>query len=153
MLRRWGIFAEEFGAVQLNRIQERSYSGHLIKDIDGSVPNKQWQHPWLLSHRVNLHEKLKALVIETEGSGPPASLHTSSKVVHLDPEKGRVELADGTVVQGDVVLGADGIYVRSLSIPSARLLRATTLTVRSRKQGHSSRTRSCSAPKRQHFGF
>lgn len=111
VLRRWGIFAEEFGAVELNRVQERSHLGQMLKDIDGSVSNKQWQHPWLLSHRVNLHEKLKTLVTAQEGSGPPAKLHTSSKIVNVDPEKGEVELADGTIVSGDVVLGADGIYV------------------------------------------
>lgn len=112
VLRRWGIFAEEFGAVESKRIVERHFSGQTIKDVDGTVPNKQWQHPWLLSHRVNLHEKLKALVTAEKGAGPPAKLHTSSKIVNLDSEKGWVELADGTTVQGDVVLGADGIYVR-----------------------------------------
>lgn len=111
MLKRWGIHAEKFGAVRMDRIQERLSPGSVMKDIDCSVPNKQWQHEWLLSHRVNLHEKLKSLATSEEGQGPPAKLHTSSKVVSLDPEKGEVKLADGTTVVGDVVLGADGIYV------------------------------------------
>lgn len=97
--------------MRLDRIQERTNAGHILKDIDSSRPNKQWQHPWLLSHRVNLHEKLKTLVTAKEGPGPPAKLQTSSKIVSLDPERGQVELADGTTIVGDVVLGADGIYV------------------------------------------
>lgn len=72
---------------------------------------KAWQHPWMFSHRINLHEKLKSLVIEEGGVGAPVKLHTSSKIVSLDPEKGEVQLADGTTVVGDVILGADGIYV------------------------------------------
>lgn len=95
----------------MNRLQQRTHTGHILQDMDSSVANKRWQHTWLLSHRVNLHEKLKNLVTAKEGSGPPAKLHTASKVVDLDPEKGQVELADGTTVIGDVVLGADGIYV------------------------------------------
>lgn len=111
VLRRWGIFAEEFGAVSTDRIQERGADGTVLKDMDIKGPNRMWQHPWLLSHRVSLHEKLKALATEAKGEGLPAKLHTSSKVVGLDPEKGEVSLVDGTVVKGDVILGADGIYV------------------------------------------
>lgn len=111
MLRRWGIFADEFGAVPCNGIQERKANGSLIKVVDCTEANKMWQHPWLLSHRVSLHEKLKSLATSEKGSGTPAKLHTSSKVVRLDPEKGEIELGDGTTATGDVILGADGIYV------------------------------------------
>lgn len=111
VLRRWGIFAEEFGAVPTERIQERLPSGEIMKDLDCTVPNKIWQHPWLLSHRVNLHEKLKSLATSQDGAGTPAKLHTSSKVVSFDPEKGEVKLEDGTTAIGDVILGADGSYV------------------------------------------
>ncbi|ROV99928.1 hypothetical protein VMCG_06182 [Cytospora schulzeri] len=111
VLRRWGIFAEEFGGTPLDRVQERSIEGPLIKDMDCRTMKKMWQHPWLLSHRVGLHESLKKLATNEDGAGPPAKLRTSSKVVSLDPEKGQVTLADGTIETGDVILGADGIYV------------------------------------------
>lgn len=95
----------------MDRLQEYDASGATIKDIDLRVLNRQWQHPWLLSHRVNLHEALKTLATSEDGYGPPAKLQTSSKVVALDPEQGQVTLADGTTVTGNVVIGADGIYV------------------------------------------
>lgn len=106
VLRRWGIFAEEFGAVHAERIQERQRTGEIVMDMDTTEQNKAWQHPWQFSHRVSLHENLKALATD-EG----VALLTSSKIVDLDPAKGEVQLADGTKVVGDVVLGADGIYV------------------------------------------
>lgn len=115
VLRRWGIYAEEFGAVPTERVQERLSSGEIMKDVDCTVPNKMWQHPWLLSHRVNLHEKLKTLATSPEGVGTPAKLHTSSKVTRFDPEQGEVSLEDGTTVTGDVILGADGSYVSHFS--------------------------------------
>lgn len=111
VLRRWGIFAEEFGAVECSSFQEHLASGQIIKTVDASQASKMWQHPWLLSHRVNLHEKLKLLATSEKGEGTPVKLHTATKVVSVDAEKGKVELADGTIVEGDVVLGADGIYV------------------------------------------
>lgn len=50
----------------------------------------------------------------------------------MDAEKGKVELVDGTTVEGDVVLGADGIYVSH----SYRALRYKANTLQSK-------TRSC----------
>lgn len=111
MLRRWGIHAEEFGATRMDHLQERNEKGALVKDLDLRAENSQWQHPWHLSHRVHLHEKLKVLATAEDGISRPASLHTSSKVVSLDPEKGQVTLANGATETADVILGADGIYV------------------------------------------
>lgn len=103
----------------MDRVQERDEKGEIIKDLYLREMNRQWQHPWLLSHRISLHEKLKTLATSGDGIGSPATLRTSSKVVNLDPEKGQVTLADGTTDAGDVVLGADGIYV-SLGISTSR---------------------------------
>ncbi|ROV97543.1 hypothetical protein VSDG_04639 [Cytospora chrysosperma] len=113
VLRRWGIHAEEFGATRMDHLQERNEKGALVKDLDLRAENSQWQHPWHLSHRVHLHEKLKVLATAEDGISRPASLHTSSKVVSLDPEKGQVTLANGATETADVILGADGIYSKS----------------------------------------
>ncbi|POS68756.1 hypothetical protein DHEL01_v212850 [Diaporthe helianthi] len=101
LLRRWGIFAEDFGATLACYMEERTEEGDKVKDIDLRGMNAQWQHPWHLCHRVNLHEKLKKVATGEDGVGTPARLHTSSKIVSVDPEKGQVSLADGTIVTGD----------------------------------------------------
>ena len=111
ILRRWGIYAEEFGANPMNRLIERLSNGNVRMNLDLSEANKQWQHPWLLVHRVNLHDHLKKIATAQEGVGKPAGLHTSSKVVELDPAVGSITLEDGTVVLADIIVGADGIYV------------------------------------------
>ncbi|KAI7789009.1 fad binding domain protein [Diaporthe eres] len=116
LLRKWGIFAEDFGATLMQYMEERNEQGDKLKDMDLRGMNAQWQHPWHLSHRINLHEKLKKVATAEEGVGTPARLHTSSKIVSVDAEKGQVSLADGTTVTGDVILGADGIYSKSRSV-------------------------------------
>lgn len=132
LLRKWGIFAEDFGATLMQYMEERSEKGDKLKDMDLRGMNAQWQHPWHLSHRINLHEKLKTIATAEDGVGTPARLHTSSKIVSVDAEKGQVSLADGTTVTGDVILGADGIYVSDVDPYSWCLLADSPLQSKSR---------------------
>lgn len=111
ILRRWGIYAEEFGANPMDRLIERLSTGNVRMNLDLSRANTQWQHPWLLVHRANLHDHLKKIATAQEGEGKPVGLHTSSKVVELDPAAGSLTLGDSTVVLADILVGADGIYV------------------------------------------
>ncbi|KAJ2907051.1 hypothetical protein MKZ38_008619 [Zalerion maritima] len=113
LLRRWGIYAEEFGAASTNFINDYSASSQVLKSVDLREPNKRWQHPWHLIHRVALHEKLKSVASTEDGPGYPAKLNTASRVVDVDPAKATLTLENGTVVTGDVVIGADGVYSRA----------------------------------------
>jgi 2-polyprenyl-6-methoxyphenol hydroxylase-like FAD-dependent oxidoreductase len=106
------MHAEALGASSMNHLREFSQEGALLKDIPLAEANKRWQHPWHLVHRVALHEKLKTVATSQDGPGFPARLHVSSKVVDIDPERGIVTTADGATVHADVIVGADGIYVR-----------------------------------------
>ncbi|KAI8676978.1 FAD-binding-3 domain-containing protein [Fusarium sp. Ph1] len=113
ILRRWGIFAEEFGGTLLNRRFEFHCNGEPILDEDLTTPNLRWEHPWHLVHRVALHERLKRAATGEDGRGLPAILHTSSEVVHVSPERGKITLVDGTIIEADVIIGADGVHSRS----------------------------------------
>lgn len=122
ILRRWGIFAEEFGGTLLNRRFEFHYNGEPILDEDLTTPNLRWEYPWHLVHRVALHERLKRAATGDDGLGLPAILHTSSEVVHVSPERGKITLADGSVIEADVIIGADGVHVSVfLWLPSLTL--------------------------------
>ncbi|EAW19656.1 uncharacterized protein NFIA_027300 [Aspergillus fischeri NRRL 181] len=77
----------------------------------------------LLVHRAGLHEALLVAVL-APGSGSPAKLQTSSKVVDIDPDHATLTLGDGEVVQGDVVIAADPyILLRDASAPATLPLR------------------------------
>lgn len=100
----------------MDRLIELHPNGTIIKDVDLREPNKRWQHPWHLVHRVNLHEKLKKLATSKKGVGIPAQLHTSSKVMDVDTAQGLITLANGETVAADVIIGADGIYVSATTM-------------------------------------
>lgn len=103
--------AEEFGAVEMCRLAEYNEKGVETRKVDLQEQNKMWQHPWMLVHRVRLHDRLKLVATAKEGKGTPAQLHLSSKVVEVDPENSTFVLETGVRVQADLILGADGIYV------------------------------------------
>ncbi|KAI1844277.1 hypothetical protein JX265_007884 [Neoarthrinium moseri] len=113
VLRRWGIYAEEFGGTVMNHLTEYQYSGGVVKEVDMLEMNKMWQHPWHLVHRVSLHDTLKKAATTKDGPGIAPVLQTSTKVVEVDAEAGKVVFQDGSVVEADVIVGADGIYSKT----------------------------------------
>lgn len=75
----------------------------------GFVPLLTTMQEWLLIHRAHLHEALKAKA-QASGKGQPAVLHTQCKVAGIDPHAATLTLEDGRIVQGNVVIGADGVH-------------------------------------------
>ncbi|CAI4214082.1 unnamed protein product [Parascedosporium putredinis] len=109
LLRRFGIFPESFGANPVHGMAEYNRDGSTRLNLDLRQALSIWEFPWVLSHRVGLHNALKQAATGKEGKGTPAVLKTSSQVVDVDVETATITLADGTKVTGDVVLGADGV--------------------------------------------
>lgn len=61
-------------------------------------------------HRVDLHQ----LLLEYAEQQPSVTIHLGQAVQSVDP-KGTVELADGSRVSADVIVGADGVHSVALS--------------------------------------
>jgi 2-polyprenyl-6-methoxyphenol hydroxylase-like FAD-dependent oxidoreductase len=95
----------------MSHLAEYDEKGVTTRQMDLTEPNKMWQHPWQLVHRVRLHDKLKSLATSSKGIGTPAVLHVSSKVLEVDTETATLTLEGGEMVKADVIIGADGIYV------------------------------------------
>jgi 2-polyprenyl-6-methoxyphenol hydroxylase-like FAD-dependent oxidoreductase len=116
ILRRFGIFPENFGANSMDSLAEYDDKGSIKFRQDLTEKNKMWQHPWQLCNRVRLHRALRDAAMDPTRPGEPVTIIYNSKVVEVDSLAGQVKLQDGTRVTGDVILGADGVHVsQSLS--------------------------------------
>lgn len=65
---------------------------------------------WLLAHRISLHDALKRTATSSTGQGTPVQLKLSSPVANVNVEQATLTLKDGTVIRGDVLIGADGVH-------------------------------------------
>ncbi|KAK1974485.1 hypothetical protein LZ30DRAFT_640235 [Colletotrichum cereale] len=67
------------------------------------------------AHRVDLHSNLKRMATALDGPGTPVTIKTKSEVMAYDPETPSMTLTDGTILTGDLLIGADGIHSISVA--------------------------------------
>ncbi|KAL7270265.1 hypothetical protein RUND412_007033 [Rhizina undulata] len=109
VLRRFGFEPETRGAVTCERCTALNSDGSMVYDWETIPTRELHSNPWVLLHRVDLHNKLKEMAVDPNRKGPPVEIHTSSRVLEVDTETATITLEDGTKHTGDVVIGADGV--------------------------------------------
>ncbi|OXV05236.1 hypothetical protein Egran_06996 [Elaphomyces granulatus] len=92
-------------ADNLQAVTEMDFDGYLSK----------YGAPLYLANRVDLHNELKLLATQEEGPGSPAEVFLCSDVVEYDTEAGTITLADLSVHQADLIVGADGIHSNAVN--------------------------------------
>lgn len=114
LLRRWGIFVDNFGANEISGLAESAFTGGEKRITDLTNLNKMWQHPWHSVDANLLRSRLEEVATTEDGPTSPAVLHTSAMVANIDSEAGRIILADGSSINADVIVGADGVDVSNI---------------------------------------
>lgn len=67
---------------------------------------------WYFYHRVDMHKQLRAMAEDPALDGTPSKINLGCQVTDVDVEEGIITLKDGTTVQKDLVLVADGQHDR-----------------------------------------
>jgi salicylate hydroxylase len=85
-----------------------------ILDINGkpvaNIPTKEHCGARrTIFHRQDLHNALKAAALSESLPGEPVHIRTGAAVARCDAENGIVHLESGEKIEGDLVIGADGI--------------------------------------------
>ncbi|GAA5973885.1 hypothetical protein JCM8115_002516, partial [Rhodotorula mucilaginosa] len=105
----WGMSLDNLNSPETQWYHELGHDGKTHFKIP-IFARKEFGAPWLLNHRVDLHNELRRLATTEAGEGKPATVRTAARVVQIDPEAGVVELADGEKIHADVIIAADGIH-------------------------------------------
>jgi salicylate hydroxylase len=94
-------------------VNRRWTDGSIIaKTTLGASATTRYGAPYLQVHRADLHDALLSAAVGDGVDGPPARILTNNTAVGIDesdPLRPRVLLSDGATVDGNVVIGADGI--------------------------------------------
>lgn len=136
LLRRVGLIPENHGAVDCEFVSEGLPNGDTKFRRDLRGLRHAFAYPWQLIHRIDMHNAMK-LIATGEGKGKPVVIHLQSRIKEVDVEKSTITLNDGSVVSGDLILGADGVHVSSPESSKSTnllilnsLLRAGTFSVK-----------------------
>ncbi|KAJ5342915.1 hypothetical protein N7541_012039 [Penicillium brevicompactum] len=96
--------------------QQMIDEGFRVYNTDGDLVNtiplktqEKYGAERLLFHRRDLHEALKNAAVSSERAGDPVLVRTSSRVTGCDVVNGIVNLDGGESIQGDLIVGADGM--------------------------------------------
>ncbi|RDW68710.1 putative salicylate hydroxylase [Aspergillus mulundensis] len=111
ILSQWGFDFERSGMVSARNHMKAS--GRTL-DVESSVTYPDFTPiyggPWLLAHRVDLHNELRRVATGTEKPGKPVELTLRAEVVDYDVENGYITLGDGSTHHADLIVGADGVH-------------------------------------------
>ncbi|KAL5337705.1 FAD/NAD(P)-binding domain-containing protein [Aspergillus crustosus] len=116
ILRDWGCDFDALQAVRCEKMQvwdevgSLRYTPVVTKDRQRDMGISD---EWLLTHRVDLHNALRAAA-DQEVEGRKVNIQLSSRVASVDAEAGVVTLENGHTFKGDLVIGADGIHSRTV---------------------------------------
>ena len=108
--KQWGLgeALQQAGALRDEGFNIYSIDGELQRSIP-LVSKTEYGGDRMVYHRMDIHDTLKMFATKLDGHGEPAEIRTSSCVASCDPDAGTVTLKDGTIIKGDVIIGADGI--------------------------------------------
>lgn len=71
----------------------------------------QFGAPHEAMHRQDLHKELKRLaLLDDIHPEVPVMLHMGVRIVRIDVKSAKIELDDGRIFSGDLLIGADGIH-------------------------------------------
>ncbi|KAF4869658.1 FAD-dependent monooxygenase OpS4 [Colletotrichum siamense] len=114
MAKSLGLDKESLKAVVSSGFRTFDQTGALLKESRMDCA-KAFGSEWWMVHRQDLKDALfEAATGEgSEWPGKPAKIVFKSRVENVDPENGLIQLGDGSIVEADLIIGADGIHSKT----------------------------------------
>ncbi|KAE8383074.1 hypothetical protein BDV26DRAFT_287861 [Aspergillus bertholletiae] len=107
----WGLGARlrEQGSMIDEAFEVYNTQGELQSRIHLAAVSSKYGADRVCYHRADLHQALRERATSADYPGRPVELRLSRRVLACDCETGTVILESGETMQGDLIVGADGI--------------------------------------------
>lgn len=110
ILKRWGFDTVKTQGIEMDQV--RRPKGDTLEPMAPTLSfrnvKEKYGNEWYFYHRVDMHKQLRVMAEDTTLPGTVTKLNLGCQVVDIDPEAGKITLKDGTVVQKDLIIVADG---------------------------------------------
>ena len=113
VLQSWGLDFKKARMIKFERMEilsAESDADSIFGQSEFSGFEKAFGAPYLLSHRVDLHEALRDVATSPNGPGRPAEILNGKRIISYDAEAGSVKLEDGSTLGADLIVAADGVH-------------------------------------------
>ncbi|KAK0387689.1 hypothetical protein NLU13_3934 [Sarocladium strictum] len=108
-LHEWKVDVEKGDPVVLKKLINRDWkTGEPVSVYDLDDYEQRWGYVYNMFHRQYMHAMLKESALG-EGEGPAAKLIVNHRCKEIDMDTNTVTFTNGTTVQHDLIVGADGI--------------------------------------------
>ncbi|KZM28342.1 salicylate 1-monooxygenase [Ascochyta rabiei] len=124
ILNAWGFNLQKMNPSPCNHLSVWGSQGNLIAkvaDTEELQKKLNINDPWLLVHRVDLHNALREKAEEGFGGKKP-KIHLSCPVKSVDSSTGKVFLENGKTLQADLIIGADGVHGKSVTHEAKKII-------------------------------
>ncbi|KAK6208079.1 hypothetical protein LQW54_007125 [Pestalotiopsis sp. IQ-011] len=109
LLQRAGIKSENLDTVVMTHIWARNHKNEEIRTIHFDTRSRFGGAPSILAKRAKIQAELARFATSNDFPGHPADIVQGARVKEVDADNGKVTLEDGSVFEGDLIVGADGI--------------------------------------------
>ncbi|KAF2102968.1 FAD/NAD(P)-binding domain-containing protein [Rhizodiscina lignyota] len=113
VLHQLGVDHEGNGGDRLGMVSRLLVTRKEALESSESLQVSDFSQNWLQTYRIGLHRHLKETALSLDGTGAPVQLHTSSRIMAVNPHKAIITLEGGETIKADVVVGADGVRSRA----------------------------------------
>ena len=114
ILKRWNFDSAKTQGIEIKQV--RRPKGDTLEPmaptIDFSDIPSRYGNEWYFYHRVDMHKELRSMAEDPELENKASVIRLGCQVVDIDVEEGIITLKDGTTVQKDLIVVADGQHDR-----------------------------------------
>ncbi|EPS28675.1 hypothetical protein PDE_03621 [Penicillium oxalicum 114-2] len=108
-LHEWGVDVAQGDGVILRKLISRDWTtGKILTEYELEDYEKRWGYVYYMFQRQSMHKMLENAALG-EGAGVPVQLFLSHKCKNIDLKTGQIEFENGSLVNHDLIVGADGI--------------------------------------------